>query len=121
MDFGVEKLLEYDIKSFDYKQFDRFYYMKIKSKRHLEMKTLISFAATFRIHKINTKFFSGYRVILFLFRTANRNHSSLKIQILKIYILKVHMCMFICVPACVCLFIGLEALGREQGYEELWG
>lgn len=57
LDFGKEKHFEYDIKSFDYKNFDIFHYMKINSKRYLKLKTVTNFETVFTIHKINKELF----------------------------------------------------------------
>lgn len=79
LDLGIEKHFEYDIKSFDYKKFDIFHYMKINSKRYLKAKTVTNFEIVFTIHKINKELLSRNRVILLLFRAANKNQPGLKI------------------------------------------
>lgn len=78
--------------------------MKIKGKRHLKMKTITSFETIFRIHKITTKLFSRYRVILFLSRTANKNQSGLKIKFfLNKYFKSTYVHVYMCV--CMCVFV----------------
>lgn len=117
LDFGIEKLLEYDVKSFDYKKFDIFHHMKIKGKRHLKMKTITSFETIFRIHKITTKLFSRDRVILFLFRTANKNQSGLKI---KFFLNKYFKSTYVHVYMCVCMCVFVYWLGGIGERTRLW-
>lgn len=54
--------------------------MKIKSKGHLKVKTVINFETIFTIHNMDRILLSRNReVVLLLFRTTNRDQPDLKI------------------------------------------
>lgn len=72
--------------------------MKIKSKGHLKVKTVINFETIFTIHNMDKVLLSRNReVVLLLFRTTNRDQPDLKIRIFKkIYVMFVSACVCIC-------------------------